>query len=92
LGGIDYQSYKDINLRTRRVSPLGLLSGVRVYLIALPDEHERPETLVDDSFERPVDFDIHEYVAKSFDVCQNEENYCDVIWRFLPEAAAKAKS
>lgn len=101
---IAYQSYKDPEPRTRKVAPLGLLSGVRVYLIALPDEHERPAIrtfrldaisnvrLLDDSFERPADFDIHEYAAQSFGVFQNEENFCDVVWRFLPEAAAQAKS
>jgi predicted DNA-binding transcriptional regulator YafY len=101
---IDYQSYKDKTPRTRKVAPLGLLSGVRVYLIALPEGHERPGirtfrldaiskvTLLDDSFERPEDFDIHEFAAQSFGVFQNEENYCDVIWRFLPDAAAQARS
>jgi predicted DNA-binding transcriptional regulator YafY len=96
--------YKDPEPRTRKVAPLGLLSGVRVYLIALPEEHERPAIrtfrldaisnvrLLDDSFERPTDFDIHEFAAQSFGVFQNEQNFCDVVWRFLPEAAAQAKS
>ena len=48
--------------------------------------------MLDDSFERPDNFDIHEFAAQSFGVFQNDQNFCDVVWRFLPEAAAQAKS
>ena len=101
---IEYQSYKEKTPRKRKVAPLGLLSGVRVYLIALPEDHERPAIrnfrldaithakILDDSFERPQDFDIHDFAAQSFGVFQNDQDVCDVEWRFRPEAAAQAKT
>lgn len=100
---IDYKSYKDSEHRMRRVAPLGLLSGVRVYLIAQVENGEglairtfrldaiAKANLLDESFERPADFDVHEFAARSFGVFQNDNDFTEVVWRFKPEAAEQAR-
>jgi predicted DNA-binding transcriptional regulator YafY len=100
---IDYKSYKDTEHRSRRVAPLGLLSGVRVYLIAqvmsgsdLVIRTFRLDAIgkaiiIDEAFERPVDFDVHEFAARSFGVFQNDNDFTEVVWRFKPEAAEQAR-
>jgi predicted DNA-binding transcriptional regulator YafY len=100
---INYKSYKDAEHRTRRVAPLGLLSGVRVYLIAqVQNGDERvirtfrldaisQAIVLNEGFERPEDFDVHAFAAQSFGVFQNDSDFTDVIWRFKPEAAEQAR-
>lgn len=100
---IDYKSYKDSEHRSRRVAPLGLLSGVRVYLIAQVKSDDElsirtfrldaigKARLTNEPFERPADFDVHEFAARSFGVFQNDSDFTDIAWRFKPEAAEQAR-
>jgi predicted DNA-binding transcriptional regulator YafY len=100
---IHYKSYKDTEHRARRVAPLGLLSGVRVYLIAQVPNGEQATIrtfrldaisqaiLLNEGFERPQDFDVHDFAAQSFGVFQNDNDFTEVIWRFKPEAAEQAR-
>lgn len=48
--------------------------------------------LIDEAFERPVDFDVHEFTSRSFGVFQNDHDFTEVVWRFKPEAAEHARS
>ena len=40
----------------------------------------------------PDDFDLHEFANRAFGVYQNDAEYCDIVWKFTPEAAKNAKS
>lgn len=100
---IDYKSYKDSRHRPRRVAPLGLLSGGRVYLIAQVKNGDEwvirtfrldaieKAVLLAQGFERPRDFDVHEFAARSFGVFQSDDDFAEIIWRFKPEAAEQAR-
>lgn len=98
----DYASNGAAEPTRRRVAPLGVLSGLRRYLVGRPaaraaavrtyrlDKVEDLE-IVDEGFERPADFDLHEFARRSFGAFFAEQEYADVVWRFAPEAAAAAR-
>ncbi|NTF10857.1 WYL domain-containing protein [Agrobacterium rubi] len=85
----------------RIVEPHGLLLGHRTYLVARQpargddmrnfrmDRILSAHTL-DESFSLLPGFSLEEYAAQSFGVYQNPKQYDDVIWRFAPQAAARA--
>lgn len=98
----DYASNGAAEPTRRRVAPLGVLSGLRRYLVGRPtgrgstvrtyrlDKVLNLE-IVDEGFERPADFDLHVFARRSFGAFFAEHEYADVVWRFAPEAAAAAK-
>jgi len=80
------------------VAPLGFLYGSRHYLVAWSERRshtvlfrlsriDRLEPL-ESSFDPPEDFDLEAFARRSFGVFQEEP--FDVVWRFLPRAAAEA--
>lgn len=90
---------KDQKLRI--LEPHGVLFGHRTYLAARDaakaDEvrnfridliHEA-ETL-NESFALQTGFSIADYAAQSFGVWQDPEQYGEVVWRFVPDAAERA--
>ncbi len=85
----------------RMIEPHGLLLGHRSYLVAR--QPTRGETVLnfrmdriheaevlDESFPLAPDFSLEDYAAKAFGVYQDPEQYGDVVWRFAPQAAARA--
>ena len=85
----------------RMIEPHGLLLGHRSYLVAR--QPTRGETVLnfrmdriheaevlDESFPLAPDFSLEDYAAKAFGVYQDPEHYGDVVWRFAPQAAARA--
>jgi predicted DNA-binding transcriptional regulator YafY len=97
---IEYRNRQG-RVNERLVHPYGFLFGYRNYLVAF---HEHPKAndvtlfglsrvqsaaLTDDYFERPEDFSLADFAARSFGVYQDEP--VEVIWKFAPEAAATAK-
>lgn len=99
----DYRSVADKTLKTRIVAPYGFLSGIRRYLIACDPGGTRKGVLktyrvdvidniaiMDDYFVRPENFDIQSYANQAFGVFQRDGTHEDIVWRFLPEAAAQA--
>ena len=86
--------------RNARLGPLAMLLGEgRQYLVAFSDYaqdvrlfalagFERIE-LAEDIFERPADFNLTNWMQRSFGIWQ--EDLYDVVWRFTPEAAPDAR-
>ena len=86
--------------RNARIGPLAMLLGEgRQYLVAFSDYardvrlfalagFERIE-VTGEIFERPEDFDLNNWLQRAFGIWQ-EELY-DIVWRFTPEAATKAR-
>jgi predicted DNA-binding transcriptional regulator YafY len=81
------------------VGPLGFLYGNRHYLVAWSEQRrkvvlfrlsriDRVEVLPS-TFEAPRDFSLDAFARRSFGVFQEEA--VDVVWRFLPRAAAEAR-
>lgn len=89
--------------RRHRVAPLGILLGLRRYLIAwkkgkpadwtsvLRVDSIRSIRLDDETFERPREYDLKEYAKRSFGAFQSGREYGDVVWRFSPDAASHAQ-
>lgn len=100
---IDYRSRSDDDPKRRRVTPYGILTGARRYLVARPvDDATGPirtyrlDAVVvarvgAESFRRPEDFDLQAWANHSFGVFQNEAEYGEVVWRFAPVAAERAR-
>ena len=82
----------------RTVSPLGLLYGVRHYLVAVPDGRTQPRLYslpnigrvepMAETAHRPPGFDLRRYAAQSFGIFQ--EQPADIVLRFDPARAADA--
>ncbi len=99
----EYQSRGETAPRTRRLSPYGLLTGLRQYLVARPaDAATGPlrlyvvericaATVSKDAFERDPAFNLQAFANRAFGVFQNEEEFGEVVWRFSPHAAAHAR-
>src|SRR3546814_7773672 len=87
----------------RVVEPHGLLLGHRSYLVARQpargedmlnfrmDRIHSAQTL-DESFSLSPGFSLADYAARSFGVYQDPEQYSEVVWRFAPAAAGRARS
>ena len=100
---IQYRSRGDEAPRIRRIAPLGVLLGLRRYIVAKVDEDMSGRiclfradaissaTLVSKVFVRDTNFDLKAFANRAFGSFQNEEEYGPVVWRFLPEAAPHAK-
>jgi len=93
--------YGDPGSPDRIIEPHGLLLGHRSYLVAR--QPTRGQTMLnfrtdrihaaealDESFAMAEGFSLAEYAAQSFGVYQDPTQYGDVVWRFAPEAAARA--
>jgi predicted DNA-binding transcriptional regulator YafY len=101
---VEYRSRDETEFRRRRLAPYGLLTGLRRYLLARPDnappsepvrlyvvENISSAEVAKDSFERDPDFDLQAFADRAFGVFQNEAEFGEVVWRFLPSAAAHAR-
>jgi predicted DNA-binding transcriptional regulator YafY len=99
-----YSSHRDQTPKPRKVEVYGLLYGARHYIVGkqLDGGSDRlrtyrldtvlSATLTDKSYSIPEDFDLHEFANRAFGVYQNDSEYCDIVWKFTPEAAKNAKS
>jgi predicted DNA-binding transcriptional regulator YafY len=100
---VEYQSRDEPSPSPRRLAPYGLLTGLRRYLVARPDddpsgpmrlyvvENIRSARVSAQSFARDPAFNLQAFAHRSFGVFQNEEEFGEVAWRFLPKAAAHAR-
>ena len=100
---IEYKSRDEPAPRKRRIAPYGLLTGLRRYLVAQPEddpsgpvrlyvvENIRSAKVMKKSFARDADFNLQDFANRAFGVFQNEDEYGEVIWRFSPQAAAHAR-
>lgn len=99
---VGYRSRDETEPRLRRLAPYGLLTGLRRYLVARPDDASGPVRLyvvenissakvANVSFERDPGFNLQAFADRAFGVFQNEEEFGEVVWRFLPSAAAHAR-
>ena len=93
--------YGDTDAETRTVEPHGLLLGLRSYLVARQadkDENLRHFRLdrvhsaecLDESFPIQSGFSLNDHAAQAFGAYQDPGQDGEVVWRFLPEAAARA--
>lgn len=93
--------YGEPDAPERIIEPHGLLLGHRSYLVAR--QPSRGDTILnfrtdrihaaealDESFVMSDGFSLDDYAAQSFGVYQDPSQYGEVIWRFAPEAAARA--
>lgn len=93
--------YKNAESESRVIEPHGFLLGHRCYVVARQlgrgdallnfrlDRLLSAECL-DESFALTPGFTIQGYAARAFGVFQDDAQYGEVIWRFRPEAAARA--
>jgi predicted DNA-binding transcriptional regulator YafY len=100
---LNYSSHRDQTPKPRKVEVYGLLYGARHYIVGkqLDGGSDRLRTyrldtvlsakLTDQSYSIPDDFDLHEFANRAFGVYQNDAEYCDIVWKFLPAAAKNAK-
>jgi predicted DNA-binding transcriptional regulator YafY len=100
---VEYQSRGETEPRPRRLAPYGLLTGLRRYLVARPDddpsgpvrlyvvERIRAAKVASESFERDRDFNLRAFANRAFGVFQDEKEFGEVVWRFQPGAAAHAR-
>ncbi len=101
---VEYRARDETEPRPRRIAPYGLLTGLRRYLVARPDydpagpvrlyvvENISAAVVGGQPFERDPAFDLQAFADRAFGVFQNEEELGEVVWRFLPGAAAHARS
>jgi len=93
--------YGDVHTEPRVVEPHGLLLGLRSYLVARQADrddnlrHFRLDRIhsaecLDESFPIQPGFSLNDHAAQAFGAYQDPAQYGEVIWRFLPEAAARA--
>jgi len=100
---IEYKSRDEPAPRKRRIAPYGLLTGLRRYLVAQPEddpsgpvrlyvvENIHSAKVMKKSFARDAGFNLQDFANRAFGVFQNEDEYGEVIWRFSPTAAAHAR-
>lgn len=100
---VDYQSKNDEQARVRRLAPYGLLTGLRRYLVARPQEDPtgpvrlyvveriRAAQVSKEPFDRDPAFNLQAFANRAFGVFQNEDEFGEVVWRFAPEAASHAR-
>ncbi|MGC1585853.1 MAG: WYL domain-containing protein, partial [Rhodomicrobium sp.] len=89
--------------RTRRLAPYGLLTGLRQYLVARPAEARsgpfrlyvvekiRVAKVGGEAFVRDPDFNLQSFANRAFGAFQNEAGFGEVVWRFSPRAASRAR-
>jgi predicted DNA-binding transcriptional regulator YafY len=100
---IEYKARGEPEPRPRRLAPYGLLTGLRRYLVARPDHDPRGRMrlyilesitsakVAPEFFARDPDFDLNAFADRAFGVFQNEAEFGEVVWRFLPRAAERAR-
>jgi predicted DNA-binding transcriptional regulator YafY len=100
---IAYQGRSDHEPRERRIAPLGVLLGLRRYVVARdaaeltgPVRLFRTDAIASaavtsESFERDADFDIRMFANRAFGSFQNDDEFGEVVWRFAPDAVHHAK-
>lgn len=88
----------------RQVAPYGILTGLRRYLVAQPKEasgngvklylvdHIERARILDEYFVREPAFDLQAFAQRSFGVFQSDEEYGEVILKFSPAAAERARA
>jgi predicted DNA-binding transcriptional regulator YafY len=91
---VEYQKVFTHPVHTYRLHPYGLIYGKRNYLVAHnPDAaqirmhaltHFRSAQLTDESFSRPDDFRLSDFMANAFGVFVSQPQ--DIVLRFSPEA------
>lgn len=98
-----YRSNRDPAAKPRLVMPYGVLTGLRRYLVGRPvDDPDGPvrtyrldaieaATATEATFVRPEGFDLQAFANRSFGVYQDPGEYGEVVWRFVAEAADKAR-
>lgn len=101
---VEYRSRDEPSPSPRRLAPYGLLTGLRRYLVARPEddtsgpmrlyivENIRSAKVVAQPFVRDPAFNLQAFAHRSFGVFQNEQEFGEVVWRFSPKAAAHARS
>jgi predicted DNA-binding transcriptional regulator YafY len=97
---IRYQGEHSGSSWSQRVAPYGLLYGDRSYLVARGPGGPEPHLyrlsrisaaeLATSSFERPEDFSIEEFAARSFGIYQERPR--NIRLRFSPSVADEARS
>ena len=93
--------YGEADAPERVIEPHGLVLGHWSYLVAR--QPSRSETILnfrmdrihtaeclDESFKLAAGFSLEDYAAQAFGVYQDPAQYGEVVWRFAPEAAARA--
>jgi predicted DNA-binding transcriptional regulator YafY len=100
---ITYQARDEQTPRSRRLAPYGLLTGIRRYLVAKPEdepksaprlyvvENIRAATVTANGFARDPTFSLQAFAQRSFGVFQNPQEFCEVVWKFSAVAAAHAR-
>jgi len=100
---VTYQARDEKEPRQRRLAPYGLLTGIRRYLVARPEEDLNGqarlyvvENIVSaavgpDAFVRDPEFNLQAFANRSFGVFQRPEEYGEVVLRFSAKAAAHAR-
>lgn len=100
---ISYQSRTDPKPSWRTIEPLGLLLGSRRYLVGVDTNkqdgryrHYRVEDILgaevsDRSFAFPEDFNLQVYATRAFGSFHNDAEFGEVVWRFAPGAADRAR-
>lgn len=101
---IEYSSGGRKSASHRLVEPYGILTGLRRYLVARPVgkaagapqlyriDAIRSAKVQKGSFVRDPSFSLQAFTNRAFGVFQNEAEYGDVVWRFLPHAAEHARN
>ncbi|WP_296619225.1 WYL domain-containing protein [Rhizorhabdus sp.] len=100
---ITYQSRAENAPSVRTIAPYGLLLGARRYLVGMDlarDDgrlrHYRVEDIgeaapLDSSFDYPEDFHLADYAERAFGSFHNDAEYGEVVWKFAPHAADRAR-
>lgn len=101
---IEYSSRREPEQHIRRVEPYGLLYGVRQYLVArdVSDEQRRLRLyrieslaavrVTDEYFERDPGFSLGDFAKRAFGSYQKDDEYGEIVWKFVPKAANHARS
>lgn len=100
---ISYQGREEKQPRGRRIAPLGVLVGLRRYIVAhvaedmagrirlFRAEGIKSAQVSTETFVRDPGFDLKSFANRAFGSFQNEKEFGEVVWRFAPEAAEHAR-
>lgn len=103
LVDIVYQGREDAAPKVRRIVPLGVLLGLRRYIVARAVEETdgrvrlfRSDAIVAATvtavpYVRDAEFNLQAFADRAFGTYQNDAEYGDVVWRFAPEAVHHAR-
>lgn len=98
-----YRSRGAADASARTIEPLGVLLGARRYLVGIDIakrdgryRHYRVEDILsaevtDQSFVYPEEFKITEYAEQAFGSYHNPDEFDEVVWKFSPAAADRAR-